>query len=425
MNWSEDSGLPSGAGQKLTKARVVAHFHYAGDESVFAKDLVRGQARGVPAHVNQAIQTEWSVRSSSVTDVGDQVTGNTDEDGETETPSSWRPVDLTSVLDGTWKPLEPSVGRRSDGKGLFYPGKTHTVISETEAGKTWFALAAAIHEMAIGCHVFYIDFEDDEGTVVGRLLALGVSPDAIRDLFHYIRPAHPLEGRHFEALCEELANYGPSLAMLDGVTEAMTMHNLNPLDNVDIALFNRKVAEPLAETGASQVSFDHVTKDKDGRGRYALGGVHKLNIVNGAGYTLENRQPFGIGVTGRSTLKITKDRPAQLRKNGLPSSGGLHWYGDLVLVGNADGTATVSVESPQERVAEREAAPPFRPTTLMEKISRHLEEEAADSQNQILKDVPGNRDGKIAALKILKEEGYVTPAKPYESLKPYRASDEK
>ncbi len=46
VNWSEDSGLPSGAGQKLTKARVLAHFHYGGDESAFAKDLVRGAAKG-------------------------------------------------------------------------------------------------------------------------------------------------------------------------------------------------------------------------------------------------------------------------------------------------------------------------------------------------------------------------------------------
>jgi len=213
--------------------------------------------------------------------------------------------------------------------------------------------------------------------------------------------------------------------VLDGVTEAMTVHSLNPLDNVDNSLFNSMVNERLTQTGAAQVSFDHVTKDRDGRGRYALGGVHKLNIVSGAGYTLENRQPFGIGVTGRSTLKIAKDRHAQLRINGLPSSGGMHWYGDLVLASNADGTAEVWIESPQQRVAEREAAPPFRPTNLMEKVSRYLEGEAADSQNQILKDVPGNRDGKITALRLLKAEGYVTPAKPYESLKPYRASDEK
>jgi hypothetical protein len=177
---------------------------------------------------------------------------------------------------------------------------------------------------------------------------------------------------------------------------------------------------PLTASGVAQVSFDHVTKDREGRGRYAIGGVHKLNIVSGAGYTLENRQPFGIGVTGRSTLKIAKDRPGQLRRNAIDK-----WYGDLVLPSNADGSAEVSIESPQERLAEREAGPAFRPTNLMEKISRYLEGEPADSQNQILNDVPGKRDGKIAALKILKEEGYVTTAKPYESLKPYRENDEK
>jgi hypothetical protein len=414
VNWSEDSGLPVGAGQKLTKARLHAHLYCGGNESAFAKDLIAGNATGVPTIIAAALAQPRDP-AANVTDVS-----SSELSGEDVPSSSWRPVDLTPVLDGTWKPAMPTVGQRTDGKGLFYPGRTHTVVSETEAGKTWVALAASIHEMARGCHAFFIDFEDDEGSVVGRLLNLGVTPEAIRDLFHYFRPEHPLTGIHLDALCEELASYGPSLAMLDGITEAMELHGLNPIDNTDIAKFNRMVSLPLAASGAAQVSFDHVTKDRESRGRYALGGVHKLNIVTGAGYTLENRQPFGIGVTGRSTLKIAKDRPGQLRVNAIDK-----WYGDLVLASNADGSAEVTIESPQERVAEREAAPPFRPTNLMEKISKYLEGDAADSQNQILKDVPGNRDGKIAALKILKEEGYVTPTKPYESLKPYRASDEK
>jgi hypothetical protein len=424
VNHSEDSGLPVGAGQKLTKARVLAHLHYGGDESALAKALIRGDAIGPRPHIAQLFKSEQS-NHFTVTEVTvDQVTGNTGEvteDNETETPSSWRPVDLTSVLDGTWKPPEPCVGRRSDGKGLFYPGRTHTVVSETEAGKTWFALAASIHEMTAGCHVFYIDFEDDEGSVVGRLLSLGVDPEAIHELFHYIRPEHPLQGTHLDALCEELAHYGPSLAHLDGITEAMNMHGLNPNDNVDISTFNRRVNMPLTASGAAQVSFDHVTKDREGRGRYAIGGVHKLNIVSGAGYTLENRQPFGIGTTGRSTLKIAKDRPAQLRRHAVDK-----WYADLVLASDADGRAEVAIESPQERVAERETAEPFRPTTLMEKVSKYIEGGGeADSQNDILKGVDGKRDWKISALKILKEEGYVTPTRPYQSLMPYRAKDEK
>jgi hypothetical protein len=53
--------------------------------------------------------------------------------------------------------------------------------------------------------------------------------------------------------------------------------------------------------------------------------------VSGAAYILTNRRPFGVGLTGRSTLAIAKDRPGQLRPHGLLSIGGRHWYGDLVL----------------------------------------------------------------------------------------------
>jgi hypothetical protein len=427
--WSTNCGLPAGAEQDLTKARVYAHLWHNGDESAAAKAMLRGEATYLPAHIQDALKSApfdplglGGPFGRPSADQGQRQDRGGTEEGtkeESKAPSSWRPVDLTSVLDGTWKPPTPTVGQRTDGKGLFYPGKTHTVVSETEAGKTWVGLAASIHEMAAGCHVFFIDFEDDQGSVVGRLLNLGVDPEAIHQLFHYFRPEHPLAGVHLAALCEELASYGPSLAMIDGITEAMELHGLNPIDNTDIAKFNRMVSSPLAASGAAQVSFDHVVKNREGRGRYALGGVHKLNIVSGAGYTLENRQPFGIGVTGRSTLKIAKDRPGQLRCNAVDK-----WYGDLVLASNADGTAEVSIESPQERVAERESEQ-FRPTNLMEKVSRYLEEEDGPrSQNQILGDVKGKRDYKILALKLLREEGYVTKTTPHESIKPYREGNE-
>jgi hypothetical protein len=79
INHSEDSGLPVGAGQKLTKARVLAHLHYGGNESAFAKDLIRGQAKGVPAHINETFRAEWR-ESASVTEVtADQINGNNSE----------------------------------------------------------------------------------------------------------------------------------------------------------------------------------------------------------------------------------------------------------------------------------------------------------------------------------------------------------
>ena len=256
-----------------------------------------------------------------------------DDDAEPEARCRpWQPVDLGAVLDGTYQPPQPTVGRREDGTGMLYPGRAHTVVSETEGGKTWLALSWALDEMNAGHHVVYIDFEDDEGGVVGRLLLLGAHRDLIRAQFHYLRPEMAIgTGINRDDLDRVLSAYEPTLGVIDGITEAMTVHGLNPLDNADAATFGRLLPKRITEAGAACASLDHVTKAAEGRGRYALGAVHKLNALNGAAYLLENRTPFGVGLTGRSTIRIAKDRPGQLRRNALPSTGGSYWFGDLVL----------------------------------------------------------------------------------------------
>ena len=53
------------------------------------------------------------------------------DDGVEPFKRSWQPLDLATVLDGSWQPPRPTVGRRSDGGGLFYPGKVHTISQHT------------------------------------------------------------------------------------------------------------------------------------------------------------------------------------------------------------------------------------------------------------------------------------------------------
>jgi hypothetical protein len=329
---------------------------------------------------------------------------------------SWQPVDLTSVLDGTYAPLQPTVGRRDDEVGLFYPGKVHTVASESEAGKTWFALAAARDEMQAvpARHVTYIDFEDDEGGIVGRLLALQVTPHLIRERFHYLRPTVALgAGIHLDDLRATITDTAPSLVILDGITEAMTLHGLNMIDNRDVATFGHILPRRIAAAGPAVACLDHVTKDREGRGRYALGGVHKLNGLDGAAYVLDNRQPFGIGITGRSTIKIAKDRPGQLRRNGLPSSGGMFWFGDLVLDSHAEGWAEVSIEAPSERTDT------FRPTIIMGRIADALTKHGPLSQRRIIAAVEGKTATIITALDCLILDGNVSEQTPHKLLTPY------
>ena len=94
-------------------------------------------------------------------------------------PTSWEPVDLRPILDGTWERPRPTVGKRTDGIGVLYVGYVHAVASETEAGKTWLALVIARDVLEAGGIVVYLDYEDDESAIVGRLLSMGVSRQAI------------------------------------------------------------------------------------------------------------------------------------------------------------------------------------------------------------------------------------------------------
>lgn len=328
-------------------------------------------------------------------------------DSGTATVLSWRPVDLTGVLTGHYTPPAPSVGRRADGQGIFYPGKMHTVSSESEAGKTWFALAAVAAELEAGAAVIYIDFEDNEGGIAGRLLSMGTGPERIGALLSYIRPNENIgNAGNALILAEVIDRTMPTLVIIDGITEAMVLHGLEPLANKDIAEFARIIPRWISDRGPAVVMLDHVTKNAETRGRYALGGVHKLNAVDGAAFILENRVPFGIGRVGKSTVSIAKDRPGELRKVSLRrKEGGLFWFADLV-IDSERATSHVEVSVVEGVPTDSES---FRPTVLMAKIVEVMGAAGRVlSQREIEALCPGHRLITVrGALALLINEGVV------------------
>lgn len=334
---------------------------------------------------------------------------------------TWRPRDLQDVLDGTYKAPQPTIGRRDDGIGLFYPGRMHSVVGESEGGKTWFALQTVVSELAAGNSVVFIDFEDDAPGVVGRLLALGATVKDISERFAYIRPEEPLTiGINRLEIGQALNDLRPTFVPIDGVTEGMAMHGMELKDNTDVAKFGRMLLRPIAEMGAAVATLDHVVKDKEGRGRYAIGGVHKLNGLNGAMYVLENRKPFGVGVTGKSTVRIAKDRPGQLRRHALPHQSGLHWFADFVLKSHDEQFTEASLYKPIENDG------PVRHPDVMKRIADAIEG-AREPLNVrgIEARVGGKKDVLATALAALVDEGFVevkqgpNRAKLHTLLKPF------
>jgi hypothetical protein len=295
-----------------------------------------------------------------------------------------------------------------------YPARVHSLSSESEGGKTWLALAVALTEMDAGRSVVYLDFEDGPEGVAGRLVTMGARADLLAERFAYLSPSQPLgTGIHRDDLVRLFDEQQPSLVVIDGVTEAMGLHGLDPLSNRDAATFGRLLPRLAASSGAAVLLLDHVTKSVEGRGRYAVGAVHKLNAIDGAALLLENRKPFGVGLTGRSTLRIAKDRPGQLRRRALPSTSGLSWLGDLVVQSHGDGLAEVWVEPPAER------AEPFRPTHVMGRVMALLVEGGPLSQRSLRTLVGGKAETVSHALALLVVEGYVTEKSPHEVLKPW------
>lgn len=346
-----------------------------------------------------------------VEDFDDHQTGDTRESG----PRPWQAVNLEAVLDGSWQPPMPTVGHRTDGVGLLYPGKCHTASGESEGGKSWLALTACLDEMDRGNRAVYIDFEDDEGSTVGRLLMMGAGRDQIRNLFTYLKPWAAVGGNGINRadLTEVLGDTTPTIAILDGVTEALALHGYDANKNNEVAAFGQTLPTWIANRGPAVLSLDHVTKNGEGRGRYAIGAVHKLNGLNGAAYVVENRHPFSIGKRGVSYVKIAKDRPGQLRRHAPESSGGLHWFADLVLDATGDAGAEASVEIVPPQIVEGT----FRPTVIMTEIMALITARGPLSKRMIRIGVKGKNETIDAALDQLILDGYLGEKTPHAKLK--------
>jgi hypothetical protein len=157
---------------------------------------------------------------------------------------------------------------------------------------------------------------------------LGVSGPVIEKLFRFVAPDRPVSAERITRLLDPV----PSLAVLDGVNEGMSLHAAAIREEDGAATFRRRLVKPFTASGAAVLSADHVIKDQEKRGRYALGSIHKGNALNGSLILLENADPFGRGERGRSHVFITKDRPGHLRRHGRATkTPGKTFMGELIV----------------------------------------------------------------------------------------------
>lgn len=333
----------------------------------------------------------------------------------------WAPVDLTDIIANGETIEEPTVLERADGFCLLYPGTVHSVAGEPESGKTWVGLIGAAQELKAGAHVTMTDFEDRAGRVVGRLLSLGVPPARILERFHYIRPMTRLDAAGTQHLEHWAAR--SSLVIIDGVTEAMSLHGLDLNDQTDIAAFLALIPRRLADLGPAVLQIDHLPKMTEHGNRFAIGGQHKLAGLDGAAYLVKVIDAFGRGKKGRAVITVAKDREGAIREQTAGNT-----IAELVL-DSTGGALYAALEVP--RGVSKTDDGQFRPTILMERVSRWIEDNPGQSGRQIEGNVSGKNTGIRDAIRVLALEGRIegTPglrsSVHYSSVTPYREADDR
>jgi hypothetical protein len=243
--------------------------------------------------------------------------GTTGDDPASDTlePTSWQPVDLAAILAGTHVPPKAEIFTRVDGIALLYPQRIHSFYGESESGKSWVVQKAVTDVLNDGGDVAYIDFESDAVDVIERLKLLGARPVGIAAHLRYIRPETPPQAT--DPAWVELLASPLRLVVIDGVTEALTIWGGESKDNDAITNWVRVFPRQLAKsTGAAVAMVDHIAKDKDTRGRFAIGGQAKLASIDGAAYLVEPLAALAPGRVGKLTIRITKDRPGGVRRHG-------------------------------------------------------------------------------------------------------------
>jgi hypothetical protein len=328
---------------------------------------------------------------------------------------SWTPIDLTNIGNG---PTErPTIA------GHIYPSRRHSYFGDSETCKSLRAQMNCAELAQQEKHSIYIE-TDGAGRyetqrrryeTQRRFLALGLTDTQLAHI-HYIEPGESIEDPTILAeIAALLERHRPELVVLDALDAFLELHGLNPNSNVEVQR-GWRLLEPFRATGAAIICIDHVVKATEDRKQYAAGAGRKRYAVDVA-IGFETIHPFGRGRTGRIKLVTHKDRPGYLPRPKL---------GELELHSDPD-TGSITWTLALAEPGSTDTATPFRPTYLMERISRYVEAQTQPiARNALANEVTGKREYKLAAIRLLLDEAYLTETVggAVVSTKPYRGAND-
>lgn len=346
-------------------------------------------------------------------------------------------TDLEAIMDGV-EPILPKLGLRDDSAtALLYAPGINWLSGEPGHGKSLLGLWWCVQEMRKGRYVVYLDWEGTAQGVVSRMVEMGITKDELR-LMKYVRRSDPWDAVSLSHLRKLAEDAKPSLVVFDAVAGAMEAEGLDPESNPDTEKWVAGL--PIWLTKATEcgvLCIDHVSKDKEKRGRWPIGAVRKLGRADVA-YGLDMRQPAGVGITSGGRLLVHKDRYGSLAQ---------HQQGFNVAevaihsqpTDNGSHSLYVFLSTPQPRMDDMRPDPvmdgyerpptsagQWTPTWYMEQVSKLLEAAGEEGLTEArMRAVLGKNANRIAqACEALARSRHIwrsKPRTPWILQTPYRA----
>lgn len=330
--------------------------------------------------------------------------------------ADWGP---RSILDGVnldAPPPTPALLR------LVYPEKFHLLSGPPESAKSWLVCTLTDEALRAGWSVLVLDADGGgQRDLAARLEALGVPRELAASVGYSDDPS---EWFGSEAARERLLYWiarqaGPVLVVVDTLNPTITGLG-HKLDEAGVSAFEAQVIAPLKRAGAAIVGADHVAMNAPRDSPYSIGSQRKH-----AGADVHLRlTPSGPALTRSgppATFVITgpKDRPG-----GIERRGKARHVGRVTFTPRPDGTVGYEVDLSPPSAGEARTI--FRPTHLMERVSRWAGlQPGAFSKKGVTDSVTGRAEHLRHAVDVLLAEGYLeADGERYRHLRVYQQADD-
>ncbi len=304
----------------------------------------------------------------------------------TQPVDSWTPINLNTLPDQP--PVQPTLGNI----GIVYPGKRHVFSGPQESAKTLAAYAIGLQVVRHHGRLILIDFEMGAWDARNRLRELGATPDDLTSI-DYLEPAEPA----LPTTMPRLLEHTPALVIIDAAAGAFDLQGLDDNKRQDVEKFTRLFVRTFWQAGVATIVIDHVVKNNETRGKYAIGSERK---VGGADVHLgfEVITPISRGKSGTYKIVTHKDRGGFLKRGTLAN---MELHSD---------PSTHAITWSFEAAEAHDEDHPFRPTKLMQKVSLYLElqPDRTASRNQIETEVEGRGEWIRKAIDALITDGNAT-----------------